>query len=69
MIERLPATPLWPCPLSTTAPPTSHVQPLFAELNAGGFAVGPQRQPHERSDAAPRASFHGAMMQSDHDPK
>ena len=32
-----------------------NVQPLFAELNAGGLAVGPQRQPHQRPDAAPRA--------------
>ena len=32
-----------------------NVQPLFAELDGGGFAIAPQRQPHQRPDAAPRA--------------
>ena len=32
-----------------------NVQPLFCELDGGGFAAAPQRQPHQRPDAAPPA--------------
>ena len=32
-----------------------NVQPLFAELEVGGIAIAPQRQLHQRPDAAPPA--------------
>ena len=44
-----------------------NVQPLFAELNAGGFADRPQRQSHQRADAAPRARARRRDMQSTSD--
>ena len=42
-----------------------NVQPLFADLDTGGFAVAPQRQSHQRAHAAPRARLLGRHLPVD----
>ena len=44
-----------------------NVQPMFADIDAGGLALAPQRQPDQLPDPAAQLVAHGAMFQSTSD--